>query len=105
MLVNPQVTLPNGDDFELDVLTAIGPQIYWVEAKSGDYQGHIAKYSKIARSLGLGTDRSFIVLAEAEDSLCEKLTTLFSMTVCNTQNFKKTLLQVVRRDIALTRKN
>lgn len=33
-LINPQITLPNGDDFELDILAAMGAFVYWIEAKS-----------------------------------------------------------------------
>jgi hypothetical protein len=35
-LINPKVILPSGDDFELDLLVAIGSSMCWIEAKSGE---------------------------------------------------------------------
>lgn len=99
-LINPQVTLPNGDDFELDILAAIGPHIYWIEAKSGDYQQHVAKYSKFARLIGLDFDHSFMVLTDIPDDRCDALSSLFSMTVCTLRTFEEKLLAVVRNDTA-----
>jgi hypothetical protein len=99
-LINPQITLPNGDDFELDILAAIGSSIYWIEAKSGDYQQHVSKYSKFARLLGLDCEHSFMVLTDLPDDRCDALSSLFSMTVCNLQTFEETLLSVARDDTA-----
>ncbi|WP_205409786.1 hypothetical protein [Pseudothauera hydrothermalis] len=99
-LINPQIILPNGDDFELDILAAIGSSIYWIEAKSGDYQQHVAKYSKFARLLGLDFDHSFMVLTDVPDSRCDALSSLFSMTVCTLRTFEERLLVVARNDTA-----
>lgn len=99
-LINPQITLPNGDDFELDILAAIGSSIYWIEAKSGDYQQHVSKYSKFARLLGLDFEHSFMVLTDLPDDRCDALSSLFSMTVCNLQTFEEKLLSVARNDTA-----
>jgi hypothetical protein len=99
-LINPQITLPNGDDFELDILTAMGSSIYWIEAKSGDYQQHVAKYSKFARLLGLDFDHSFMVLVDVPDTRCDALSSLFSMTVCTLRSFEEKLLAVARNDTA-----
>ncbi|WP_448524939.1 hypothetical protein [Parathermosynechococcus lividus] len=99
-LINPQITLPNGDDFELDILAAIGSSIYWIEAKSGDYQQHVAKYSKFARLLGLDFDHSFMVLTDVPDVRCDALSSLFSMTVCTLRTFEEKLLTVARNDTA-----
>jgi len=99
-LINPQIILPNGDDFELDILAAIGSSIYWIEAKSGDYQQHVAKYSKFARLLGLDFDHSFMVLTDVPDARCDALSSLFSMTVCTLRTFEEKLLTVARNDTA-----
>lgn len=99
-LINPQIILPNGDDFELDILAAMGSSIYWIEAKSGDYQQHVAKYSKFARLMGLDPDHSFMVLADVPEDRCEALSALFSMTVCTLRSFEEKLLTVVRSDTA-----
>ncbi|MCX8049210.1 MAG: hypothetical protein N3A55_06080 [Methylohalobius sp.] len=99
-LINPQIILPNGDDFELDILAAIGSHFYWIEAKSGDYQQHVAKYSKFARLLGLDFDHSFMVLTDVPKNRCDALSSLFSMSVCNLHTFEDKLLSVVRVDTA-----
>jgi len=99
-LINPQIILPNCDDFELDILAAIGPSIFWIEAKSGDYQQHVAKYSKFARFLGLDYDHSFMVLTDVPDDRCDALSSLFSMTVCTLRTIEDKLLTVVRNDTA-----
>jgi hypothetical protein len=99
-LVNPQIILPNGDDFELDILARIGDSIYWTEAKSGDYQQHVAKYSRFARLLGLDFEHSFMVLTDVPKERCDALSSLFSMTVSNANTFESQLLSVVRKDTA-----
>jgi len=99
-LINPQITLPNGDDFELDIITAIGSHVYWIEAKSGDYQQHAAKYSKFARLLGLDYEHSLMVLTDVPNDRCSALSSLFSMTVCNLGNIEEKLMAVVRKDTA-----
>jgi len=99
-LINPQIILQNGDDFELDLLVSIGPSIYWIEAKSGDYQQHVSKYSKFARTLGLDFAHSLMVLTDVPDERCDALSSLFSMTVCNLKTFEQYMLSVVRNDTA-----
>ena len=99
-LINPQIILPNGNDFELDILAAIGSSVYWIEAKSGDYQQHVSKYSKFARLLGLDFEHSLMVLTDVPDNRCDALSSLFSMTVCNLRTIEEKLLAVVRNDTA-----
>ena len=99
-LINPQIILPNGDDFELDILAGFGSSVYWIEAKSGDYQQHVAKYSKFARLLGLDDAHSLMVLTDVPDERCEALSSLFSMSVCNLRSVEDTLMAVVRSDTA-----
>lgn len=98
-LLNPQIVLPNGDDAELDILVAFGSVVYWIEAKSGAYQQHVAKYSKLVRVLGLDSEHSLMVLADAPRERCEALSSLFSMNVCNLRTFEDRLLAVVRSDL------
>jgi len=99
-LINTEIILPNGDDFELDILAAIGSSIYWIEAKSGDYQHYVGKYSRFACQIGLDPEHSFLVLAQESDGRCDELSSRFSITVCNLRTFKEKLLSVVRYDIA-----
>ncbi|RMG34183.1 MAG: hypothetical protein D6725_14735 [Planctomycetota bacterium] len=97
-LANPQIVLPDGADFELDVLVRIGVSTIWIEAKTGCYQQHVAKYARVARLLGLDYDHSFMILPHVPSHRCEELGSLFSMTVCNLDSFEDALLDAVRRD-------
>jgi hypothetical protein len=99
-LINPQIVLPNGDDFEMDLLAAFGEKlIYWIEAKSGDYQQHVAKYSKFSRILGLDSDHSFMVLTDVADNACSALSSLFGMSVVNLNTFQGRMLETLRKEI------
>lgn len=80
-LKNPQIVLPNGDDFELDVLFEVEGEIYWLELKTGDYQRHIAKYAKVSRVLGLPFHRAYMVLTDIPRASATSLSALFGMSV------------------------
>ncbi len=99
-LVNPQIVLPNGDDFELDILASIGGNIYWIEAKTGDYQQHVNKYAKFAKQLGLDRQHSWMVLSEASPDRCDTLSALFGMQVSHLQGFEARLWAQLQADEA-----
>lgn len=87
-LINPQITLPNGNDFELDIMYEVCGVIYWVEAKSGAYQGYIRKYSDIAKVMNLDYRHSIMLLTDITESASASLSSLFSMTVCAIEQFE-----------------
>lgn len=99
-LINPQIVLPNGNDFELDLIFHINGSFYWIEAKTGDYQQHINKYSKISRLFGLDQEHSIMVLTDIPVEKSGALTSLFSMRVYGLQQLRTGLLETVRRDLA-----
>lgn len=98
-LINPQVILPNGDDFELDIIALIGGLPIWIEAKSGDYQQHVQKYSKLARIMGLDFRHSIMMLTDVVEDRCESLSSLFSMTVLNLNTIEAFITQTLRDDL------
>ena len=98
-LINPQVILPNGDDFELDIIALIGGLPIWIEAKSGDYQQHVQKYSQLARIMGLDFRHSIMMLTDVVDDRCEALSSLFSMTVLNLNTIEAFITQTLRDDL------
>jgi len=77
VLVNPQVTLPDGRDFELDVLIAAqsgrGPIVMWFECKTGsDHTEYIARYKVAAESMEMSREQCALVLLKplsAEEKL------------------------------------
>lgn len=82
-LCNPQVLLPNGRDFEFDLLVMAGPLIYWFEMKTGEHRSFLDKYSDVADMLGLPSERCVMVLAEAPAHTVADLTRLYPLTVVN----------------------
>ncbi len=82
-VLNPQIVLPNGDDFELDLLATANGRIYWIECKTGAYQEHIAKYSRFAQILKLPHQQTIMVLPDAHESLTLNLSRMFGMHVVN----------------------
>ncbi len=95
-LKNPQIMLPNGDDFELDILFKIEDEYFWFEAKTGDYQRYIDKYSKIAKILNLDYKHTFMILTDITDSGAEALRSLFKMNVVKIDEFYETFKEVIQ---------
>lgn len=99
-LSNAHITLPNGDDFELDLILNCGPGlVFWIEGKTGDYQRYVQKYSKFAKTIGLTSTHSFIVLTEVRSDECSTLSSLFGMTVCTPENFETAFSDVLRSEL------
>ena len=84
---NIQIVLPNGNNFELDLVFAIGEDIFWFEAKTGDYQKYISRYSKIAKILNLDLSHAFMVLTDITDEGANALKSLFNMNVVKIDKF------------------
>ena len=95
-LLNPQIKLPNGDDFELDLLFAIENEIYWLEAKTGDYQRYIEKYSKVSQKiLKLDWNSCFMILTDITPSGADALKKLFRMNVVPIEKFSEEFLKSI----------
>lgn len=96
-LKNPQVKLPNGLDFEFDILFEIEGEIYWFEAKTGDYQRYIEKYSNIAKILKLDTDHVYVILLELPDSVAKSLKNLFNINILRIDDFPSAFLSAISK--------
>ncbi len=88
-LKNPQILMPNGDDFELDILFNIENEIFWFEAKTGEYQKHIQKYSNVAKILELDFQHSFMILSDITETAAATLKSMFNMTVYRIDDFSE----------------
>lgn len=95
-LTNPQIILPNGDDFELDILFSIDEEIFWFEAKTGNYQNYVDKYSRMAKLMQLDNKHAFMVLTEVNEQNCIALKKLFGMEVVNIEKFSETFQNSIR---------
>jgi len=98
-LINPQIKLPNEDDFELDILFEVEEKMYWVEAKTGDYQSYIDKYSKMTKILEIDNYHAFMVLTSIDESICDSLSAMFSMKVCSINVFMESFEQILTQDL------
>lgn len=92
-LMNRQVILPDGRDFEFDIVAMIDGNPFWFEAKSGNYAPYLNKYAEIANILGLGPEQSFLVLAEINGNLPSEVTVRCNMTVTSPADFSAALSQ------------
>ncbi|NEP83053.1 MAG: hypothetical protein F6K39_35885 [Okeania sp. SIO3B3] len=100
-LLNPQIILPDGNDFELDVLFKIKDEIFWFEAKTGDYQRYIEKYSKMSSILGLDGEHSYMILTEVQENLTKALSTIFHMKVVKAEKLAEYLQPYFEKCILL----
>ena len=86
-VINPQISLPNGDDFELDLLFLVENDPLWLECKTGDYSSYIAKYADVRPTLAVPKERAILVILGISDDLTSQLTDLYDLTVANENNF------------------
>ncbi|WP_105316616.1 hypothetical protein [Thermus tenuipuniceus] len=98
--VGYQVTLPNGDTMELDVLLRVGERFFWFEAKTGDFQAHIAKYAGLKKVLGLSARESFLVILGMDKARAKELSALHGLTVVNQANFLDVFQEVLEGNAA-----
>lgn len=99
-LINPQIILPNGNDFELDVVFLINGEIYWVERKTGNYQHYINKYSHVANMLNLDKNHSFLVLTDViNPNTTYILSKTFDMTIIPVEEFEEEIKYVFHENL------
>ena len=96
-VTNAQITLANGDNFEFDIMFYHRERIYWVETKTGNYQEHIAKYSRFAEYLNLPMSQAIMLLPDAHESLTMNLSRLFQMHVVNLNGYRQHLEYELQR--------
>lgn len=94
---NPLIKLPNGDDFELDILFEIEGEIFWFEAKSGDYQRYIEKYSRFSKILNLDIDHCYMILTDITPAGAQALRGLFNMKVVRIEDFHEEFLKSLEK--------
>lgn len=96
-LMNPQITLPNGDDSELDILISIEGDVYWFEAKTGDYQQYVGRYERLASILQVDRHHAHMVLTDVTAQAAAALSALFGMTVVPIQDLPPVVERLMAR--------
>lgn len=94
-LLNPQISLPCGDDFELDLFFLVNNEPFWIECKTGDYQPHIVKYSNVRKTLAIPKERSILAILGISDQLTAQLSNVYSVMVGNENNFLTKAAEIV----------
>ncbi|MDR1826964.1 MAG: hypothetical protein LBR29_01395 [Methylobacteriaceae bacterium] len=96
-LANPHIILPSGGRLELDFLFAVNDEIYWFEAKTGDYQSYVAKYSKMAKQLRLDRTHAVLVLADIDESRCSALEKVYGLGFVGIKQFPDLIRKAAER--------
>jgi hypothetical protein len=100
-LSNPQIILPNGNDFELDLLLSVDGEIFWFESKTGTYQDYVDKYSRMAKLMNLDKEHAFMILTEVNATTCSALSSMFGMNVVNAECFPAKFEAIIAKTYGL----
>ncbi|MDB9314718.1 hypothetical protein PN462_16515 [Spirulina sp. CS-785/01] len=98
-LVNPQIILPNGDDFELDLFFLVENTPLWIECKTGDFQAHIAKYSEIRKTLNVAPKYSFMVILNIPEAQAMDVSKIYGIRILNQNNFLEVIAETLDIDL------
>jgi len=95
-VANAEVTLPDRDDFEMDLLFRFNDQFYWVESTTGKYQDKVQKYSEIASNLlGLQSNQAIIVLTDVPQDEKTSLSSLYHLSVISVDEVEATFERIL----------
>ena len=86
------IRLPDQKEAELDLFFEVDGLLFWIEAKSADYQHHIEKYNRMAKTIGLPQKQVMLVCLDLKETACMSLTMIYPyLTVLNPQILRLTL--------------
>lgn len=86
--LNIKVKNRNLVEFEFDVMAILNDEIFWIECKTGEYNKHLPKYEKLAKELGIPSNRMFLVVAGIDDEIAKSLSNAHDITICSVEKFK-----------------
>lgn len=92
---NIHVETPSHQSAELDIMFKIGDEIYWIEAKAGDYQHYISKYSNIREELKLKKSNAILVIAGITKNIAKNLSETFSLTVIPVEDLENVIRKIM----------
>jgi hypothetical protein len=94
-MANTIISLPNQDDFELDLLYWVeGKRLpLWIECKTGDYKDSLDKYSNFRRILNVPKQNAILVVLGISDDKAKSLTASHDITIVNEQALLKIVAQ------------
>lgn len=93
------VTLPNGEDFELDLVFSRGEDLYWVEVKTtDDYSEMLHKYAKVVNMLTGTAERAILLWSDYDKNnpILSLRSSLANMTLVDIPSFKETITSLLK---------
>jgi len=102
VLTKAVVSLPDGQETELDILLGLPDRVLWLECKTGeDWQGHATKFGRIAGQLNIPPQRAALVLLEPLNPTQKQAASALSgMTVINPEELEE-FIEAALTDTAL----
>ena len=91
---NLDITLQNGESFELDVFLLIdGKQPICIECKTGEFRQDIDKYLKLRKLLGISGNNFIMCITGLTDEHAKGLTAMYGLTFTNEVNLATELVR------------
>lgn len=82
VLYNVKGTLPNGAEFESDLMACIDGRLLWLECKTGQWQDYSARFRGLVKTFGTARDGAGLVLIKPPDgSTRSRATDMLDMTL------------------------
>lgn len=100
-LLGVKIALPNGSKGELDLLFHVDGEVYWVEAKSGDHNGFLDKYSSLRKLLGINAERALVVLADVSTEDAAYLSRAHKLSVLSIESFAPHVRSIIFKAVGL----
>jgi hypothetical protein len=92
---NCQLELPNGDNFEVDMLFIVKDVPIWIECKTGDYQRYISKYSDFRKRMGTTKENSLLIISDLQMGLSKNLSSTFDLTAMSLSEAKLYISELI----------
>lgn len=86
MLYNVKGALPDGREFEADIMAVVEGRMFWLECKTGNWQDYSARFRGLVPTFGVDRNSSGLLLLRAPDaSTRSRATDMLDMTVMSLQ--------------------
>ncbi|MDR1873410.1 MAG: hypothetical protein LBQ90_00140 [Synergistaceae bacterium] len=100
---NPRILLPEDENFEFDFLLMVGEKIFWIEAKTGEYQEFLGKYERVSKLMGLTRDNNLLVLVDAPKP-DDRITSRYDLSCCSVDEFAEVFRLMLVRELGRRRR-
>ena len=94
---NLQISLPDGNNFELDILGFINAQPLWIECKSGIFQDSVTKYKNFGSRYHIPHQNSLMVVSGITDEQAAGISEIHGFNICTLRNFRNVITRILDR--------